>query len=163
MRNTCEKIVLRKYLTFLWILPVFKSHLTPLSKKTRMFCWNCFSHWVICLEIPLKLSNPAAIPYKRYKMVIALKDLGSLGLQDGGTWGLGRWSWGSAHCSDWRKPPQAIHPEVPVSHAAVINIASPAIMVNIKRLGESQQRLDHSFLISTEMNSVLADQAVCFL
>ena len=53
---------------------------------------------------------------------------GSLGLKDGGTWGLGRWSWGSAHCSAWRRPPWEILPEVTVSHTAAVNTASPDIM-----------------------------------
>lgn len=121
--------------------PFLKLILLLPAKNPQMFCWNAFSHLVICLEIPLKWSNPAAICYKRHKVVKALKD----SWQAAGDCRMGvleiwECSPGSVHvhCSAWRSPPWEIHAEVTVSHTAAVNIAFPAIMVNMKRLGESQ-------------------------
>lgn len=124
-----------------------KSHLNPPNQKKperkQSFCWNCFIHRVICLEIPPKLRNPTAKHRKGHQTVTTLKD--------GGTWG-----------SVWRWAPWDIHLEVTVSPTAAGNTASP-VMVHVNWVDDSQKKLDHTFLISTELNRVSADEAVCCL
>lgn len=119
------------YSTFILFLPA--------KKPPQMFCWNCFSRWVICLEIPLKLSNPAAIPYKRHEISHSPEGWGAWDCRMVDTWSSGKVVMGQ--CTLLSLKEATFHPEVTVSHTAAVNTASQAVMANTKMLCGFQQRL----------------------